>query len=152
MTVGASRLIVAGREMVMPSLRIVASLTGVAVGIGSGLLIAAAAPPTPGVIRHVLFKEGISIPGREAVMVMVELPPGAAEGRHTHPAEVFAFVLQGAPTLEVEGQPPRALKEGDVFRMPPNRVHQAINDGGVTVKLAAVFIAEAGKPLTAQAP
>jgi hypothetical protein len=36
--------------------------------------------------------------------------------------------------------------------MPPNRVHQAIKDGGVPDNRAAVCIAEAGKPLISQAP
>jgi quercetin dioxygenase-like cupin family protein len=133
-------------------LRIIIGLGVVIAAGGAGFLIAAAAPQSVGVVRHVLLKEDISIPGREAVMVMVELPPGAAEGRHTHAAEVFAFVLEGAPTLEVEGRPTRALQAGDVFRMPPNAVHQAINKGGDTVRMAAVFIAEQGKPLTTQAP
>jgi quercetin dioxygenase-like cupin family protein len=123
----------------------------VAAAGGTGFMIAAAAPQTIGVVRHVLLKENLSIPGRDGVMAMVELPAGAAEGRHSHPAEVFAFVLAGAPTLEVEGQPTRTLKAGDVFRMPPNAVHQAINKGSDTVKMAAVFIAEHGKPLTTQA-
>jgi quercetin dioxygenase-like cupin family protein len=131
MASGASRLIVVGSESFMPSMQIVAGWTGVVAGIGSGLLIAAAAPPALGVIRHVMFYEGVSTPGREAVMVMVELPPGAASGRHTHPAEVFAFVLRFAPTFEAVGQPPRAPKVGDVFRMRPNKVHQAINGGDV---------------------
>ena len=81
-------------------------------------------------------------------MALVELPPGSAEGTHTHPAEVFAFVLEGTISLENEGSPTTTLKAGDVFHVAPGKVHQAINNGTVTARLGAVFVAEKGKPLT----
>jgi quercetin dioxygenase-like cupin family protein len=109
-----------------------------------------AAQPAPGVKRNVLLKQDMTIPGREAVMAAVELPPGAAEGRHTHPAEVFAFVTEGTISLEVEGKPTATLKAGDIFHIEPGQVHQAINNGTATARLSAVFIAEKGKPLTTQ--
>jgi quercetin dioxygenase-like cupin family protein len=83
-------------------------------------------------------------------MALVELPPGSAEGKHTHFAEVFAFVLEGSVTLESEGSPTVTLKAGDVFHIAPGKVHEAINKGTVTARLAAVFVAEKGKPLTTQ--
>ncbi len=102
----------------------------------------------PHVKRNIVLKEAMSIPDREAVMALVELPPGAAEGRHTHPAEVYAFVLEGEITQEIEGKPTVTLKAGDVFHVSPGLIHQATNNGSVTAKLAAVFVAEKGKPLT----
>jgi quercetin dioxygenase-like cupin family protein len=93
----------------------------------------------------------MSIPGREAVMALVELPAGSAEGKHTHPAEVYAFVQEGTVSLEIEGNPTATLKAGDVFHIPQGKVHQAINNGSVTAKLAAVFVAEKGKPLSTPA-
>src|ERR1700687_3102566 len=82
------------------------------------------AQPAPSVKRTVLLKQDMTIAGREAVMALVELPPGSTEGRHTHPAEVYAYVLEGTITLEAEGQPERALKAGDVFTIAPGQVHQ----------------------------
>ena len=79
---------------------------------------------------------------------MVELPPGAAEGRHSHAAEAYAFVLEGTLSQEVEGSPTLTLRAGDVFHVAPGVVHQATNIGSVTARLAAVFVAEKGKPLT----
>lgn len=121
-------------------------------GFGAAFAIVAAAADAPSVVRHVLLKEDMGIPGREAVMASVELPPGAAEGRHVHPAEVYAFVLEGTPTLEIEGRPTTVLKPGDVFRLPSGAVHQAINRGSVTVRMVVVFVAEKGKALTTPAP
>jgi quercetin dioxygenase-like cupin family protein len=122
-------------------------LAGVAVA-GAGAL---AAQSAPAVKRTVLFKQDMTIPGREAVMAAVELPPGSAEGRHTHFAEVYAFVEEGTIALEVEGKPTATLKAGDVFHILPGQVHQAINNGATTARLSAVFIAEKGKPLTTPA-
>lgn len=98
------------------------------------------------------MKQDTTVPGREAVMALVELPPGASEGRHTHPAEVYAYVLEGTPTLDVEGQPTRNLKAGDVFTIAPGQIHEGSNRSNATVKLCAVFFAEKGKPLTTPAP
>ncbi len=95
----------------------------------------------------ILLKQDMSVPGREAVMALAEIPPGAAEGRHTHPAEVYAFVLEGKILLENEGKPTVTLKAGDVFYIGPGKIHQAINNGDMTAKLAAVFVAEKDKPL-----
>lgn len=121
----------------------------VAIGIAGGLALNAQQPPQ--VKRNILLKQDMSIPDREAVMALVELPPGSAEGKHTHPAEVYAFVQEGTISLENEGNPTVTLKAGDVFHLLPGKVHQAINNGSVTAKLAAVFVAEKGKPLTTPA-
>jgi quercetin dioxygenase-like cupin family protein len=118
------------------------------VGTGGGLILNA--QQAPAVKRNIVLKQDMSIPDREGVMAWVELPPGSAEGKHTHPAEVFAFVLEGTISLENEGNPTATLKAGDVFHVLPGKVHQATNNGSVTAKLAAVFVAEKGKPLTTQ--
>lgn len=126
--------------------RAIAVFAVVAMAVG----MVADAQQAPAVKRNVVLKQDMTVPDREAVMAWVELPPGGAEGKHTHPAEVFAFVLEGTISLENEGNPTTTLKAGDVFHVLPGKVHQAINNGSVTAKLAAVFVAEKGKPLTTQ--
>jgi quercetin dioxygenase-like cupin family protein len=116
------------------------------VGMAGALVLSAQQAPV--IKRTIVLKQDLSIPDREGVMALVELPPGSAEGRHTHPAEVFAFVLEGTISLENEGNPTVTLKAGDVLHIAPGKIHQAINNGSVTAKLAAVFVAEKGKPLT----
>jgi quercetin dioxygenase-like cupin family protein len=118
----------------------------VAASVAGGLV--AAAQPAPAVKRNIVLKQDMSLPDREGVMAVVELPPGSAEGKHTHNAEVFAYVLEGTILLENEGFPDATLKAGDVFHIGFGKVHQAINKSGATAKLVAVFVAEKGKPLT----
>jgi quercetin dioxygenase-like cupin family protein len=104
--------------------------------------------PAPQVKRSVVLKQDMTLPDREGVMAMVELPVGSSEGKHTHFAEVFAFVLEGTISLENEGNPTATLKAGDVFHILPGKVHNGTNIGTVPAKIAAVFVAEKGKPLT----
>lgn len=118
-------------------------------GVAGGLALNAQQPPQ--IKRNVVLKQDMSLPDREAVMAFVELPAGSAEGKHTHFAEVYAFVQEGTISLDLEGQPTVTLKAGDVFHIPPGKIHEAKNNGSVTAKLAAVFIAEKGKPLTTPA-
>jgi quercetin dioxygenase-like cupin family protein len=132
---------VPSRMAVMVAIGVAAAVAGI-----QGLK----AQPAPSVKRTILLKQDMTIPGREAVMALVELPPGGKEGRHTHPAEVYGFVQEGTITLEVQGQPTKTLKAGDVFSIPPETIHEGTNNGTVTAKLSAVFVAEKGKPLTTQ--
>ena len=67
-------------------------LAGLA-ALGLDVLEARQTQTAPSVKRNVLLKQDMTIPGREAVMASVELPPGSAEVRHTHPAEVYGFDL-----------------------------------------------------------
>jgi quercetin dioxygenase-like cupin family protein len=102
----------------------------------------------PAIKRTVLLKKDATVEGREFVMAHVEIPPGATEGKHTHPAEVYAYVLEGTPTIEVEGQEARTLKPGEVFTVAPGQVHETSNRSSSPVRISAVFFAEKGKPLT----
>ncbi|CAM3867085.1 cupin domain-containing protein [Roseateles saccharophilus] len=129
-------------------LRFVAAATlTAALGI-AGTWIASAQTAPVAIKRNILLRQDLSVPDREGVMALVELPPGAAEGPHTHPADAFIFVLDGAISLENEGAPTTTFKAGDVFHIFPGKVHQATNSGSVPAKLAVVFVTEKGRPLT----
>jgi quercetin dioxygenase-like cupin family protein len=120
--------------------------------IGFDVLEARQAQTAPAVKRNVLLKQDMMIPGREVIMAAVEIPAGGAEGKHTHPAEVFVFVEEGTLELDVEGKPTTTLKAGDIFTIAPGQVHNGRNTSTAPVKLHAVFVVEKGKPLTTQVP
>ena len=76
---------------------------------------AADAPPAPQ-IKVTLHNEPVSgVSDREAFMATIVFPPGATTGRHVHPGDEFATVLEGELQLNVEGQPPRIVKAGDLY-------------------------------------
>src|SRR5262245_13433608 len=129
------------------TLRLVVSCAVSAVLGGLGLATLRAQQPAAGVQRDVVLKQDMTIPGREALMVKVVLPPGVEEGRHTHPAEVFGFVVDGTIESEIEGKT-TTLKPGDHFYFAPGQVHQNMNKSSAPATTYVVFVAEKGKPLT----
>ena len=119
--------------------------------VGAVWIPAACAQEPPKVTRKVLLKQEMTIPDREAVVIAVELQPGSEEGRHTHPAELYAVVQEGTLLLESEGKDTVTYKTGDVFYVGPGKVHNGKNTGTVTTRLTAFLVAEKGKPLSAPA-
>jgi len=102
--------------------------------------------------RNVLSKEDLgSVPGHEGLLVRVEFAPGAREGKHTHPGEVFAYVEEGAIILNVEGKPTVTVKAGEVFFIPAGKVHWGENAGKTPAKALVTFVVEKGKPLSSPA-
>ncbi len=88
------------------------------------------------------------VPDRETHMVWVDFAPGAGESPHMHNAELFGFVVDGTITFQAAGQEKRTVKAGAMFHVLPRQVHSAVNESSAPVRLAVVFVAEKGKPLT----
>ncbi|MDA9492690.1 cupin domain-containing protein [Bradyrhizobium sp. CCBAU 11361] len=126
-----------------PAVRILASAAVLAANL---FTLPAAAQPA-GVTRTDLQRHDLSAPGREAVQVRVDLAPGVAFGRHTHPGEEIIYVLSGAIEYAVEGKPPVTLKAGDVLFIPAGTVHAAKNVGNATASELATYIVAKDKPL-----
>src|SRR4029453_9335231 len=97
-----------------------------------GLAAPTAQAQQPGVTRTDLQRHDLSAPGREAIQVRVDLAPGVAFGKHTHPGEEVIYVLEGTLEYHPEKNPPVTLKAGDVLFIPANTVHSARNPGSVT--------------------
>lgn len=112
----------------------------------------AQAPAGNPLLKRTPLQQGdLSAPGREAVMVMAELQPTGATGRHTHPGEEISYVLAGPLLLEVDGKPTRTLQTGEVFLIPHGVVHNAVNQGTGTAKVVVTYVVEKGKPVTTPA-
>src|SRR3954464_15014110 len=85
-----------------------------------------------GVKRTDLQRHDLSAPGREAIQVRVDLAPGAAFGKHTHPGGEAIYVPEGTREYQLGARPPVTLKAGDVLFIPAGTVHSARNPGSVT--------------------
>lgn len=101
----------------------------------------------PGFRRSILQQADLSIPGREAVTALAELDPGAQSGRHTHPGEEIAYILQGPVVLEVDGRPARTMQTGEAITVPAGAIHNVRNTGSATAKVVANYVVEKGKPV-----
>jgi quercetin dioxygenase-like cupin family protein len=89
---------------------------------------------------------------RESVLLSIEFAPGATTGRHTHPGDEYAVVLQGTLELWIEGQEPRRVTAGEAYHNPQGVVHETRNAGDSVAKTLATFVVEKGKPRTVPAP
>ena len=127
----------------------------IGIGMVPALIVAGLgtlAAQAPAFKRTVLQQVELSAPGREAVMALAEFPAGSETGRHTHPGEEISFVEAGPFVLEVDGQPARTLKTGDVFSVPAGTVHNGHPATGGTAKVIATYVIEKGKPVSTPAP
>ena len=115
--------------------------------VGSGLALHVALAQQPGIKRTDLQRHDLSVPGREVIQVRVELAPGVAFPKHTHPGEEIIYVLEGSLEYEVQGKAPVTLKAGDVLFIPAGTIHAAKNVGKGNGAELATYIVEKGKPL-----
>ena len=105
----------------------------------------------PGFTHKMLQDQNVGVSDRHAVQVLAEFVPGGAAGKHTHPGEELGYVLEGTLQLEVDGQPARTLKAGEVFFIPAGVVHDGRNVGSGPAKVLATYVVEKGKPVATPA-
>jgi quercetin dioxygenase-like cupin family protein len=119
--------------------------------VAGGLALHAAQVQQPGIKRTDLLRHDLSVPGREVVQVRVDFAPGVAFGRHSHPGEEIAYVLEGSLEYQFDGKPPVTLKAGEALFIPAGTVHAAKNVGSGNGAELATYIVEKGKPLVMMA-
>lgn len=91
----------------------------------------------------------VEVPGSnyEVVFGITELAAGFKSGRHSHPGQVLAYVVEGEFWYLVDGQPERIYRVGESFQLPDSAIHNEGAAGSSPVKVMAVFVVEKGKPL-----
>ncbi len=120
---------------------------GITAGVISGRIIHAQQET---INRSVLRRADLSdIKGREGVIVLSEIAPGATVARHSHPGDELTYVLSGAGTMEIDGKPPLNFKQGDTYYHPAKVVHSFKNLSKTTpIKLLVFWVIPKGQPLT----
>ena len=115
--------------------------------VGSGVVLHAASAQQTGITRSDLERRDLGISGREVVQTRVDFAPGAAFGKHSHPGEEIAYVIEGVLEYQVEARPPIRLGPGEVLFIPAGTIHAAKNVGSVNGAELATYFVEKGKPL-----
>lgn len=122
-------------------------------GLKAETVVAQDAPPkpTPGVKRNILRESEGPTPGTLTILVEGEIGAGALVARHTHPGIESAYILEGAGTLSVEGQPDVPIRAGEGYHV-ARAVPHALRNGPTTMRIAATYVVDKGKPLASPAP
>ena len=80
-----------------------------------------------GLKQKVLLEKAVPamIEGKEAKVTLVELEraPGSAGKPHRHPGPVVVYVLEGELESQVDDQPRKVYRKGDVFYEPSRALH-----------------------------
>ncbi len=97
--------------------------------------------------RTELQHKSSSIPGREIVQVLTEIPAGVESGWHQHPGEEVGYILAGTVEMMIKDQPTLTLHKGDPFLIPPRTPHNALDLGPETGMMLSTYIVEVGEPI-----
>jgi quercetin dioxygenase-like cupin family protein len=92
------------------------------------------------------------VPGTEfeTVIGIAEIAPNVSIGRHTHPGPESGYLIEGGFELLIDGEPPRQLKAGESYKVPPRTIHDA-KTGPNGAKVIATYVVEKGQPLASAA-
>jgi quercetin dioxygenase-like cupin family protein len=97
--------------------------------------------------RTQVQRSASSIPGREIVQVLTEIPAGVASGWHIHPGEEVGFIVAGTVEMMIRGQETLTVHAGDGFLIPPRTPHNALDVGPEPGRMLSTYIVEVGQPL-----
>ena len=89
------------------------------------------------------------IPGKEALMITVEYPPGSVDPVHRHNAHAFIYVLEGSIIMQVKGGKEVTLTPGQTFYEGPDDVHVVGRNASSTkpAKFVVFFVKNKGAPV-----
>jgi quercetin dioxygenase-like cupin family protein len=97
--------------------------------------------------RTEIQRSAFSIPGREIVQVLTEIPQGVASGWHIHPGEEVGYIAAGTVEMRIKDRPTLTLHTGDPFLIPPRTPHNALDLGPDTGRMLSTYIVETGEPI-----
>jgi quercetin dioxygenase-like cupin family protein len=82
----------------------------------------------------------------EITAMTVDLAPGAETGWHKHPVPVYAYVVSGNLSVELEDGKLLSFTAGEAIIEVVNTMHNGRNSGTVPVKLAVFYLGAEGIP------
>ena len=96
------------------------------------LAATAAQAETAAKVTPLMAKPFDNIPGKEGLMLTVELAPGEASPVHRHNAQVFVYVLEGSVVMQVKGGAEVTLSAGQTFYESPTDIHTVGKNASTT--------------------
>jgi quercetin dioxygenase-like cupin family protein len=100
-------------------------------------------------VAPLMTKELADVPGKEALMITVEYPPGGADPIHRHNAHAFVYVLEGSIVMQVKGGKPVTVTAGQTFYEGPDDIHVVGRSASSTkpAKLLVLLVKNKGAPV-----
>lgn len=88
------------------------------------------------------------VPGKVAEVFLIEFAPEAATGKHSHPGNEIAYILEGTAAVLAGGNvTPITQRRGSVIHIEPNMAHDVKNPSKTEPLKAIVFaLYDKGKP------
>jgi quercetin dioxygenase-like cupin family protein len=92
--------------------------------------------------------------GKNVLMATVAYKPGEASEAHMHPGSIFAYVLEGHVTSQIEGTPAKTYGPGESWYEPPGAHHVVSRNASSTkpAKLLVFALASDGDALKLPIP
>jgi quercetin dioxygenase-like cupin family protein len=120
-------------------------------GLVAGLLSAAGGQlaAQQAVVTPLMTKELLDMPGKEALMITVEYPPGSSDPVHRHNAHAFVYVLEGSVVMQVKGGKQVTLTPGQTFYEGPDDVHVVGRNASTTkpARFLVLLLKKQGAPV-----
>ncbi|MFM0666520.1 cupin domain-containing protein [Paraburkholderia sediminicola] len=116
--------------------------------VGASLGVARAEAPAA-IVTPLMTQPLDDYPGKEALMISVEYPPGAADPVHRHHAHGFIYVLEGSIVMQVKGGKAVTLTPGQTFYEGPNDVHTVGRNASQTkpARFLVLLLKDKGAPV-----
>jgi len=110
---------------------------------------ASGATPADAIVTELMNKDLPDIPGKDAEMIVVDYPPGAADPIHRHDAHSFVYVLEGNIVMQVKGGKEVTLTPGQTFYEGPHDIHTVGRNASQTqpAKFLVLLIKKKGAPV-----
>ena len=104
-------------------------------------------------VTSLMSKDLPEAPGKEALMILVDYPPGASDPIHRHNAHALVYVLEGSIVMQVKGGKQVTLRPGQTFYEGPDDVHVVGRNASKTkpAKFVVVLIKAKGAPVVVPA-
>ncbi|HEY3597659.1 MAG TPA: cupin domain-containing protein [Paraburkholderia sp.] len=117
--------------------------------VAGGLMGDACAAAPDAIVTPLMTKPLDDYPGKEALMIVVEYPPGAVDPVHRHHAHGFIYVLEGSIVMQVKGGKEVTLTPGQTFYEGPNDVHTVGRNASSTqpAKFLVLLLKDKGAPV-----
>ena len=100
-------------------------------------------------VTQLMSKDLPNVPGKDAVMLTVDYPPGSSDAIHRHNGNAFVYVLQGTVVMQVRGGKQVTLKPGQTFYEGPDDIHIVGRNASDSkpAKFVVVLIKDKGAPV-----